>query len=52
MRLAKNRPVTIVIIGAGGTGGYVIPHLYRIAFTSEHPCRIIMRTGILWNART
>lgn len=45
MRLAKNRPVTIVIIGAGGTGGYVIPHLYRIAFTSEHPCRIIIADG-------
>lgn len=45
MRLAKNRPVKIVIIGAGGTGGYVIPHLYRIAFTSEHPCRIIIADG-------
>lgn len=45
MRLAKNRPVKIVIVGAGGTGGYVIPHLYRIAFTSEHPCRIIIADG-------
>lgn len=45
MRLAKNRPVTIVIIGAGGTGGYVIPHLYRIAFTSGRPCRIIIADG-------
>lgn len=45
MRLAKNRPVTIVIIGAGGTGGYVIPHLYRIAFTSGRPCRVIIADG-------
>lgn len=45
MRMAKNRPVTIVILGAGGTGGYVIPHLYRIAFSSEHPCRIIIADG-------
>lgn len=45
MKLAKNRPVTIVIIGAGGTGGYVIPHLYRIAFSSEHHCRIIIADG-------
>ena len=45
MRLAKNRPVIIVILGAGGTGGYVIPHLYRIAFTSQHPCRIIIADG-------
>lgn len=45
MKLAKNRPVKIVIIGAGGTGGYVIPHLYRIAFASEHPCRVIIADG-------
>ena len=45
MRLALDRPVQIVIIGAGGTGGYVIPHLYRIAYASEHPCRIILADG-------
>lgn len=45
MKLAKNRPVKIVIIGAGGTGGYVIPHLYRIAFASEHRCRVIIADG-------
>ena len=45
MKLALNRPVTIVIIGAGGTGGYVIPHLYRIAFASNRRCRIIIADG-------
>ncbi|MCI9625629.1 MAG: hypothetical protein HFI90_02480 [Clostridia bacterium] len=45
MRLAKNRPVTIIIIGAGGTGGYVIPHLYRIAFATGRPCRVIIADG-------
>lgn len=45
MKLAKDRPVKIVIIGAGGTGGYVIPHLYRIAFASERKCRIIIADG-------
>ena len=45
MKLALDRPVTIVIIGAGGTGGYVIPHLYRIAFASERSCRIIIADG-------
>lgn len=45
MKLAKNRPVKIVIIGAGGTGGYVIPHLYRIAYASGRLCRIIIADG-------
>ena len=45
MRLALDRPVRILIIGAGGTGGYVIPHLYRIAFASKRRCRIILADG-------
>lgn len=45
MRLAADRPVKIILLGAGGTGGYVIPHLYRIAFTSNRPCRVIIADG-------
>lgn len=45
MRLDTNRPVKILIIGAGGTGGYVIPHLYRIAHASGRKCRIIIADG-------
>ncbi|MBO5020838.1 MAG: ThiF family adenylyltransferase [Clostridia bacterium] len=45
MKLALDRPVQIVIIGAGGTGGYVIPHLYRIAYASNRKCRIIIADG-------
>jgi len=45
MRLAADRPVKIVLLGAGGTGGYVIPHLYRIAFASNRPCRVIIADG-------
>ena len=45
MKLAKDRPVKIVIIGAGGTGGYIIPHLYRIAFSSGRKCRVIIADG-------
>ena len=45
MKLALKRPVQILIIGAGGTGGYVIPHLYRIAFASDRKCRIIIADG-------
>ena len=45
MKLSLDRPVKIVVIGAGGTGGYVIPHLYRIAYVSGRPCRIIIADG-------
>jgi len=45
MKLALERPVKILIIGAGGTGGYVIPHLYRIAFASKRKCSIIIADG-------
>lgn len=30
MKFAKDRPVKIVLLGAGGTGGHVAPHLYRL----------------------
>lgn len=45
MKLSLDRPVKIVVIGAGGTGGYVIPHLYRIAYASGRSCRIIIADG-------
>jgi len=45
MRFSKDAPVKIVIIGAGGTGGYVIPHLYRICFASERRTRVIVCDG-------
>ena len=34
MKYPKTAPVKVIIIGAGGTGGYVIPHLYRISFAA------------------
>ena len=45
MRYSKTAPVKIVVLGAGGTGGYVIPHLYRLGYASEHPTRIIVCDG-------
>ena len=47
MKLSKIVPVKILIIGAGGTGGYVIPHLYRIAYASGRKCRVIIADGDL-----
>ncbi len=46
MKYSKSAPVKIVVLGAGETGGYLIPHLYRIAFAdSERPYRIIICDG-------
>ena len=52
MKLSTSRPVKIVIIGAGGTGGYVIPHLYRIAYASERRCRVIIADGDIVERKT
>lgn len=45
MKYSATAPVKIVVIGAGGTGGYVIPHLYRIGFASNRNIRIIVCDG-------
>ena len=45
MKYAKTAPVKIVVLGAGGTGGYVIPHLYRLGYAAERPVRIIVCDG-------
>ena len=45
MKYSKTAPVKVIIIGAGGTGGYVIPHLYRIGFAAGRPMRIIVCDG-------
>lgn len=45
MKYSKNAPVKIIILGAGGTGGYVIPHLYRIGFAANRNMRIVVCDG-------
>ena len=45
MKYPKTAPVKVIIIGAGGTGGYVIPHLYRIGFATERSMRILVCDG-------
>ena len=29
MKFSKNNSLKIILIGAGGTGGYIAPHLYN-----------------------
>ena len=39
------RPVKIVMIGAGGTGGHIAPHLYRLLYSLDRPVRFIICDG-------
>ena len=45
MKFAKDRPVKIIMLGAGGTGGHIAPHLYRLLHTLERPVKIIIADG-------
>ena len=45
MKFSKTRPVKIVMLGAGGTGGHIAPHLYRLLFALERPVRFIICDG-------
>ena len=45
MRYALDTPVKIILLGAGGTGGHVAPHLYRLLHTLDRYTRIIICDG-------
>ena len=45
MKFSLQRPVRIVMIGAGGTGGHIAPHLYRLLHSLNRPCRFILIDG-------
>ena len=45
MQTSEQATVKIVLLGAGGTGGYLIPHLYRIAHSINKSIRIIVCDG-------
>lgn len=38
MKFPMDRPVKIVMLGAGGTGGYVAPYLFRLLHMLDIPC--------------
>lgn len=42
MRFSKERPAKVVMLGAGGTGGHMAPHLYRLLYALERPVRFII----------
>lgn len=45
MKFSKTRPVKIVLIGTGGTGGHIAPHLYRLLHTLDRPVKLILCDG-------
>ena len=45
MKFSKVRPVKVVMLGAGGTGGHIAPHLYRLLYALERPVRFIVCDG-------
>ena len=45
MRFSMTRPVKIVMLGAGGTGGHIAPHLYRLLYALDRPVRFIICDG-------
>lgn len=45
MNFNTQRPVNIVLLGVGGTGGHVAPHLYRLAYAIQRPCSITLVDG-------
>ena len=51
MNFSLCRPVKILLLGAGGTGGYVAPHLYRLMHTLNRPVRINIVDGDLVEAK-
>lgn len=47
MRFRKDTPVKIIVLGAGGTGGFVVQHLYQMVQVLQCPVRIILCDGDL-----
>ena len=45
MKFSLTRPVKIVMLGAGGTGGHIAPHLYCLLYALNRPVRFIICDG-------
>ena len=45
MKFSLVRPDKAVMLGAGGTGGHIAPHLYRLLYALDRPVRFIICDG-------
>lgn len=51
MKFPMNVPVKIVMLGAGGTGAFAAPHIYRLLHALERPARFIICDGDVVEAK-
>jgi len=45
MKFSLNKPVKIIMLGAGGTGGHIAPHLYRLLHTLNRYTEVLVCDG-------
>lgn len=45
MKFSSTRPIKIVMLGSGGTGGHIAPHLYRLLYALDRAVRFIICDG-------
>lgn len=45
MKFSLEKPVKIIMLGSGGTGGHIAPNLYRLLYSLDRPCKIIIADG-------
>jgi PRTRC genetic system ThiF family protein len=45
MKFAQDKPAKIIMIGAGGTGGHIAPHLYRLLHTLDRFTEVLICDG-------
>ena len=45
MKFSLEKPVQILMLGAGGTGGHIAPHLYRLLHALDRPVKVIIADG-------
>ena len=45
MRFPVDKPIHIVMLGCGGTGGHIAPHLYRLLYSLFRPAKVILCDG-------
>lgn len=45
MNFSLTRPVKIVMLGAGGTGAHIAPHLYRLLYALDRPVQFTICDG-------
>jgi PRTRC genetic system ThiF family protein len=45
VKFSLDKPVKIIMLGAGGTGGHVAPNLYRLLHTLKRPVGVIIADG-------